>query len=263
MSKDTVIRIFKEGEIERIAKILADTSNGLTGTEIGHILRSIRINDIDPSYTKWKRLYNALVFLHNQRGTGNHILSFIARALEPARWAGNKNRYLGILEEINTVLAFQGLEFRDDGKFHIIAKASTLTDAEKKAKKLRGVLQERNLHTKVFDYCNAELLENNYFHAVLEASKGVANMIRNKSGLTSDGTELVDAAFGGNNPLLRINLFTTETEKSEQRGFTNLLKGLFGTFRNPTAHGKLNPAGRQRDGKQLLKLRINNAHSNC
>jgi nitrogenase molybdenum-iron protein alpha/beta subunit len=27
-------------------------------------------------------------------------------------------------------------------------------------------------------------------------------------------------------------------EKSGQRGFTNLLKGLFGTFRNPTAHAR-------------------------
>ena len=58
----------------------------------------------------------------------------------------------------------------------------------------------------------------------------------NKSKLTSDGTELVDAAFGGNDPTLKINSLTSETEKSEQRGFTNLLKGLFGTFRNPTAH---------------------------
>ncbi len=36
-----------------------------------------------------------------------------------------------------------------------------------------------------------------------------------------------DAAFGGNNPILKINPFTSDTEKSEQRGFTNLLKGLF------------------------------------
>ena len=37
MPKDTVKRIFKEGEIERIAKIIGDTGTGLTGTEIGHI----------------------------------------------------------------------------------------------------------------------------------------------------------------------------------------------------------------------------------
>ena len=51
-----------------------------------------------------------------------------------------------------------------------------------------------------------------------------------------DGSDLVDAALGGSAPLLAINSLQTETERSEQRGFTNLIKGVFGTFRNVTAH---------------------------
>ena len=236
MSKDKVIRIFKEGQIERIAKILGDTENGLTGSEIGHTLEVVGVHDIDSLNTKWKRLYNALGTAQNERGSGNHILSFIARSLEPAKWAGKKSQYFILIENINIVLAFQGLEFKDDGKFYTTSKANTLSEAEKRAKKLRTVLEDRQVHDRVFAYCNAELLEDNYFHAVLEASKGVSDMIRSKTHLKSDGSELVDAAFGGTNPLLRINSFVTETEKSEQRGFVNLLKGLFGTFRNPTAH---------------------------
>lgn len=61
-------------------------------------------------------------------------------------------------------------------------------------------------------------------------------MIRQKSGLNSDGAKLVDEAFGGESPRLRINKCVSETEKGEQRGFMNLTKGLFGTFRNPSAH---------------------------
>ncbi|MBL1214982.1 MAG: TIGR02391 family protein [Ignavibacteriae bacterium] len=236
MPRDTIKRIFKEGEIERISKIIGDTGNGLTGTEIGHTLRSSGIADTDPGITKWQRLYNALAKAHNDRGSGNHILGYIAKAFEPAKWAGEIDRYNGIIADLNVILAFHGLEFRDDGKFHKITQVDNLTDAEKRARKLHRILEERALHQKVFEYCNAELLENNYFHAVLEASKGVADMIRNKSDLTFDGAELVDAAFGGNDPVLKINSYISETEKSEQRGFTNLLKGLFGTFRNPTAH---------------------------
>lgn len=236
MPQDTIRRVFKEGEIERIAKIIGDTENGLTGTEIGHNLQSAGITDTDPGITKWKRLYNALATAHNTRGSGNHILGFIAKVFEPAKWAGETNRYNKLIDDLNVVLAFHGLEFRDDGRFHKIAQVDNLTDAEKRARKLHRILEERELHPKVFEYCNAELLENNYFHAVLEASKGVADMIRNKSNLIFDGAELVDAAFGGNDPILKINSFLSETEKSEQRGFTNLLKGLFGTFRNPTAH---------------------------
>jgi len=53
---------------------------------------------------------------------------------------------------------------------------------------------------------------------------------------TSDGSTLVDDTLGGNEPLLRINELTTDSHRSEQKGFVNLVKGVFGTFRNPTAH---------------------------
>ena len=37
-------------------------------------------------------------------------------------------------------------------------------------------------------------------------------------------------------PILKLNTLTTETEISEQKGIVNLLIGLFGAVRNPTAH---------------------------
>lgn len=64
----------------------------------------------------------------------------------------------------------------------------------------------------------------------------MAEKLRRRSGLTYDGAQLIDAALGGSAPILKINAFSNETERGEQRGFANLLKGLFGTFRNPTAH---------------------------
>ena len=79
-------------------------------------------------------------------------------------------------------------------------------------------------------------MENNYFHAVFEAVKSVADKIRRLSGETNDGSPLVDAVFSINNPILIINDLITETEKSEQKGFANLLKGFFGMFRNTLAH---------------------------
>jgi uncharacterized protein (TIGR02391 family) len=64
----------------------------------------------------------------------------------------------------------------------------------------------------------------------------LAIKIRDRTDLPTDGAELVDRAFGGELPLLAINSRQTESERSEQRGFANLLKGTFDTFRNPTAH---------------------------
>jgi uncharacterized protein (TIGR02391 family) len=36
--------------------------------------------------------------------------------------------------------------------------------------------------------------------------------------------------------LLAIDPLKTDSERSEQRGFANLVKGMFGMFRNTTAH---------------------------
>jgi uncharacterized protein (TIGR02391 family) len=95
------------------------------------------------------------------------------------------------------------------------------------------------VHADVLQFCRAELLQQNYFHAVFEATKSIAAKVRTLSGLTNDGAELVQHAFGmggGKMPLVAINALSTETDKGEQRGFASLLTGLFGTIRNPLAH---------------------------
>jgi uncharacterized protein (TIGR02391 family) len=118
--------------------------------------------------------------------------------------------------------------------------ARTLTEAEAMASALRKVLVERNVHADVLKFCRAELLVDNYFHAVFEATKSVAEKLRQKTGrLGSDGAALVDEALGigkAGCPRLAFNSLTTESERNEHSGLMNLIKGLFGAFRNTTAH---------------------------
>jgi uncharacterized protein (TIGR02391 family) len=116
------------------------------------------------------------------------------------------------------------------------APAMTLSEAQRRAAELRADMETRNVHPDVLRFCNEELLAENYFHAVLEAVKSVADKLRSRSGLSTDGAVLVDQTLGGDPPLLLINRWNTETERSEQRGFANLVKGTFGMFRNTTAH---------------------------
>jgi hypothetical protein len=122
---------FTQGELESVCKILANTHDGLTGTEIGYYLKSINIKDIDPTNTKWKRLFNALIERQNSDNAGNKVLGFISQALQPAKYVGNLEIYRDKLEKINVILAFHGLEFREDGQFHITNKVKTLSEAEK------------------------------------------------------------------------------------------------------------------------------------
>ena len=267
MGKDIRRKPFRSGDIEALCKVLADTDTGLTGSEIGHILAQIGVIDTDPTMTKWRRLYNALAENQNKRQDGNRVLSFIAKALQPTRSINNRDQYDLMLRGVNIVLAFHGLEFRDDGQFHKFKPVSTLAEAEKRAQKFTTSVSDRNLHKDLLRFCRAELLQDNYFHAVLEATKSVASKVRSLTELTTDGPKLIDEAFGGTSPILKINAFKTETDKSEQKGFVNLAKGLFGTFRNPTAHApKIEWDLEEQDALDIFTLasyllrRIDNSH---
>jgi len=186
--------------------------------------------------TKWKRLFNALVEVQNMHQVGNHLIMFINRALDPVGYARDKDKFEWRRSELNVVLSFSGYSVGEDGKVVRSQKETTLKGARARAGALRATLEDRGAHVEVFNYCRAELLEENYFHAVLEAIKGVAQRVRDLTALTTDGADLVNAAFSIKSPILAINSLVTETDKSEQKGFSNILVGLFGAVRNPTAH---------------------------
>ncbi len=227
---------FNAQKLEAACRVLADTDRGVTGTEIGYLLQDCKVVDVDPGMTKWKRLFNALAGAQNKHQAGNHLIMFINRALDPVNYARDREKFEWMRNELNVVLAFSGYGVREDGKVVRTEKAATLKDARARAGALKSKLEERGAHAEIFKYCRAELLEDNYFHAVLESIKGVAERIRSLSGLTSDGAELVNTAFSIKSPLIAINNLATDTNRSEQKGFSNILVGLFGAVRNPTAH---------------------------
>src|SRR5476651_2118284 len=74
--------------LESICKVIADSSDGLTGSEIGKILRDCNIIDTDPGITKWMRLYNAFVNCQNSAQCSNKILNFLTNSMQPARYLG-------------------------------------------------------------------------------------------------------------------------------------------------------------------------------
>lgn len=236
MSNKESIKPFTDGQLQSISKAIGNTEIGLTGNEIGHVLVNMKLRDTDSNATKWKRIYNALADYQNNKKTGDIVLTFISKSLEPTKFINKSDKYHEIIENLNKALVFIGLEFKEDGKFYKVKIARTLSEAEMRANALKQKLKNRNVHPYVMEYCRSELLVNNCFHAVLEATKSIASKIREITGLTADGAGLIDEAFSGSNPRIKINSFDTESKKSEQRGFVNLAKGLFGTFRNPTAH---------------------------
>ena len=224
---------FPEGQIEALARLLGECGSG---TDISRVLQDRSLVDNSGESTKWRRLY--WVFLDCQRRTGcaNAIIDFVQSFLIPARFVGRSEEFEVWRQELNTILAFSGMEYGKDGKFWRCETARTLDEAEARVRTIRAKFQGRQIHPEVLKYCRVELMQDNYFHAVFEAAKGLAQRIRDLSGVQLDGAALVDRVFAIDRPILAINSLQTETENSEHKGFALLLKGCFAAVRNPLAH---------------------------
>lgn len=233
-----IIKSLDLGSLESICKTLGETNNGLSGTEITKYLAECNIKDLQLNSTKWKRLYDALYSKQTEDRCSNNVLAFIKYVMRPSRHIHRKEWIENIRTELNYILSFEGFELTESGELKQADKVQTFDEAEARAQNLRKTLLDRKIHPDVLAFCRAELLVDNYFHAVFEATKSIAEKIRIKTNLTTEGAELIDQAFSykGKIPYLALNKLTTESEESEQKGFMNLLKGVFGTFRNTTAH---------------------------
>lgn len=243
--------------LEQLCSVMADTNTGLTGTEIGRLLHQCGIDDVEPANTKRHRLFSALSRRQEQDRCANNIIAFLKASYGPVRFTGSPVAFEAKRTEINQVLSFVGLEFTESGECREVPKVSSLRESALRANRLKRQLEERAVHHEVLAFCREELLVENFFHAVLEATKSVAEKVRQRTGLTADGGELIDEAFAfkGRIPHLALSSLTTESEQSEQKGFMNLLKGLFGTFRNPVAHApKITWAVSEQDALDILSL---------
>lgn len=246
-----MIQTFQDSHLLEIARALADAA---THRELSDLFQQCNIEE-QGGNPKWERIKNALSARQARDGCGNNVGAFIQALLDPARFSGRPDDHTACCRQVNAPLAFSGLHVSDRGKLVPILAASTVSEAQARADRLHENLVARSVHGRVLDCCRAELVQDNYFHAVLEACKSVAEAIRKKSGLEGDGTPLADAAFGGRRPRLALNALRTETEHSEQSGFLNLLKGMFGTFRNPTGHAlKIGWSVPEADALDLLTL---------
>lgn len=112
----------------------------------------------------------------------------------------------------------------------MVKAVSTLSEVKKRADRLRVELEHRHLHPDVLRFCREDLIEGeNCFHAVLEATKSVAQKLREKSGLALDGHALVDAAALALGkavvPVVAFNILTTDTLRSEHNGIVSIMRG--------------------------------------
>ena len=223
--------------LEEISRVIGDTNDGYTGSEISYNLELNKIPEYETVYkqSKWKKLYNSFVDYQNKKQCSNDILIFIKRYFSPNRFVNNLGKFNEQREQVNLQLRFCGYEITERGTIIKINNATTINEAQSRAESLKQKLKNQNSHPSVIYYAKSELLVNDYFHAVLEAVKGLYQKIRDLSGCDLDGTRLIQRVFNSD-PSIIINNNISQSEKDEQKGFSEILQGLNSMVRNPQSH---------------------------
>lgn len=232
--------MWQPGVVEAVCKVLASTDwPGLSGGEISRLLAMRGFEDVARGAAKWQRLEAAMQARQQKDRASNCLIRFITDAMEPSRYVTDPARFSALRDSLTETLSLIGLEITEEGKVgKAAARAANLDEVARLAGRLHTELTRRGVHKEVLAYCGEELVRRSLFHAVFEAVKGLAARLRAMTGSGLDGSDLVSYCFADRTgqPVIRINPYTSETDQSEHKGFANLLRGIFGTFRNPPAH---------------------------
>lgn len=232
------LAVFPTAMTEAVCNVIAATSYpALTTPELERLLGPTRL-ELEEGPNKRVRL---LITLNNAQVTqraGNVLVVFLNAAMNPSRYVSDPNRFAQLQGQLNEVLVLFGFRVNDEGKLSRAPKASTLSEAAQLSGEFVAELRRRNCHPALLEYCDEELLRKSLFHAIEEAAKSIPDRLRRHTSLGTDGEDLYATVFGGKatEPLVTVTAFQTESEKSEQRGFKNLLTGIHGHYRNPRAH---------------------------
>jgi uncharacterized protein (TIGR02391 family) len=236
-------------QLQAICDVLAETNMGLTKTELSKILVHCGIDAIDDGYrsnglmytigqNKRTWLYNCLANEINKTKNLTKFFMFLESALNPSRYTADSNRamFSSLREGVNKVLMFAGLEVQQTGKLQKVTKAETLDEVDRRVNSLKKHLYNRAIHTEVTKYCVNDYLRKDYYDAVFEAAKSLAQRVREISGLPLDGSKLFQSAFSTKDPYIFLNRLQTDSEISEHNGLKELLEAIFHLIRNPAAH---------------------------
>ncbi len=230
---------FGTGTFESIARRIGDL---YTGSQLTSILVQAGVQAFDPGQptTKWYRIFESVSKQQTFQGDGRPLIKTLSVAFDPRNLTScpPDSDVSSARNDVNTIMSLDGLMVRDDGKVARVSKANTLDEARQRSNQLRAFLQQRGAHHEVLKYCRPELLknDNDYYEAVYESIKGLAERVRQITDIDLDGRQLFQTVFSTKTPKLRVNDCATETERNEQTGIRLLAEGLFAAVRNPISH---------------------------
>lgn len=100
--------------------------------------------------------------------------------------------------------------------------------------------QGMNLHSRIADVSRDLYKNGHYPQAVLDASKALVNLVKEKSGRHDlDGSGLMTTVFSVSTPILSFNDLSDQSDRDEQLGMMHLFQGAVLAIRNPRGHSFL------------------------
>lgn len=75
-----------------------------------------------------------------------------------------------------------------------------------------------------------------YAQAIVSAFLHLSTLLRDRAGVDGDGAQLVGLALGGRVPKLKLSKLESESDRSMQAGYVQILNGLYMGIRNPRSH---------------------------
>lgn len=122
------------------------------------------------------------------------------------------------------------------------------------------------LHPIIYEHAYQQYRNGHLRDAVLNATVAVFDLIRERSGLKTDGQALVTEAFSLEKPRLIFSELESESGRNDQKGFLQILIGAYIGIRNPKAHSLHHDLDERKAVEyliftSLLARRVSEAHA--
>lgn len=92
------------------------------------------------------------------------------------------------------------------------------------------------LDTELRATCRTLFKDGHYALAVEEAFKFINNLVKHRTGLAADGSDLMNKALSAGKPVLKLSSLKTVSQRDQQIGYMQMLAGAMTGIRNPRAH---------------------------
>jgi len=100
----------------------------------------------------------------------------------------------------------------------------------------KTIFNEQNFTDELVLAIGNRLTNEEYEDAVKQALLYLTDRVRERTSLEDDGASLISKAFTPNNPIIKINNLSNDTEINEQKGIMLIGQGIYSAFRNPLNH---------------------------